>query len=577
MQDRTVSSRFSRLVRVVVVLGLLLGTVAYAQPPAPEPPPVPEQPRAPEPPLSPVAEQIREQIEQRHGAHAATDAGKAAADAVVEFYENNRFTPAWVRPDNLDQLLMALRDMANDGLDPEDYALSELERRRYVLDDAQATAQQRAQFDLLATDACLTALMHLYHGKVDPATLDTHWNFEARQTDRTRGLQAVRDALAQGTVGTLFERARPQHPLYAQLRAALAKLRTVAAEGGWPLLADGPTLKPDSHDPRVPTLRQRLRLAGYSPGDELDDLYDPALEVALKQFQHEQYLVVDGHLGKATLAALNVPVEARIAQLRANLERARWLLHQVQGKFVVVDIAGYQVIYYKDGKPAWRSRVQVGKPYRSTPVFKSEITYLTLNPTWTIPPGILKNDILPKVRRNPGYLAASRIRVLDNQGRELSPASVNWANPRGIVLRQDAGPGNSLGRLVIRFPNNYMVYLHDTPHQGLFASEQRTYSSGCIRVERPRELAELLLDDPVSWNREALDRAIDTMKTQTVMLREPVPLLLAYWTVDLREDGWVGFRPDVYRRDPPLLAALARPRVSPWLPTAAAGPVPARP
>jgi len=235
----------------------------------------------------------------------------------------------------------------------------------------------------------------------------------------------------------------------------------------------------------------------------------------------------------------------------------------------VVDIAGYQVVYYKDGKPVWRSRVQVGKPYRSTPVFKSKITYLTLNPTWTVPPTILKNDILPKLRRNPGYLAANRIRVLDSQGRELSPASVDWANPRGIVLRQDAGPGNSLGRLVIRFPNDYAVYMHDTPHQELFASEQRTYSSGCIRVEHPRELAELLLDDPVQWNRAGIDRAIDTLKTQTVMLPRPVPLLLAYWTVDLREDGRVGFRPDVYRRDPPLLAALARPRVSPWLPAAA--------
>ncbi len=162
--------------------------------------------------------------------------------------------------------------------------------------------------------------------------------------------------------------------------------------------------------------------------------------------------------------------------------------------------------------------------------------------------------------------------MLDGQGRELSPASVHWANPRGVMLRQDAGPGNSLGRLVIRFPNDYAVYLHDTPHQELFAGEQRSNSSGCIRVKRPRELAELLLDDPVQWNRAGIDRAIDTLKTQTVMLRKPVPLLLAYWTVDLHDDGHVGFRPDIYQRDPPLLAALERPRVSAWLPASVAGP-----
>jgi murein L,D-transpeptidase YcbB/YkuD len=541
------------------LLLLLLGMAVHAQTPA-----------MAEPPLDPVAEQIRDRIEQWRARHSEAVAGAELDLAVVNFYEQNRFAPAWTRPGNLDQLLAALREVAGDGLDPQDYALDELQRRRGVLSDPQATAQQRAQFDLLATDACLAALLDLYRGKVDPATLDTHWNFDPRQLDRTRGLQAVRDALARGAISGLFERARPQDPQYGQLREALAKLREVAAQGGWPVLADGATLKPGVSDPRVPLLRQRLRLAGYPAGDATGDRFDAALEAALVQYQREQYLAADGHLGKATLAALNVPVAARIGQLRVNLERARWLLHQLQGRFVVVDIAGYQVIYYNDGKPVWRARVQVGKPYRSTPVFKSAITYITLNPTWTVPPTILKNDILPKLRRNPGYLAANRIRVLDSQGRELSPGSVNWASPRGVVLRQDAGPGNSLGRLAIRFPNDYSVYMHDTPHQELFANEQRLFSSGCIRVERPRELAELLLDDPVAWNRAAIDRAIDTLKTQTVMLRRPVTLLLAYWTVDLHDGGRASFRPDVYRRDGNLLAALDRPRRSPWLAPAAA-------
>jgi murein L,D-transpeptidase YcbB/YkuD len=561
------SSGFPRAVCAVALLGWLALAAAHA-PLAGVEPVAMEQTVASAP--GPVAEQIRERIEQWRLAHAAAATAATPVAALAAFYEQNRFAPTWTRPGDLDQLLAALRGMAADGLDPQDYALDELQRRRHVLDDPQATAQQRAQFDLLATDACFTALLHLYRGKVDPVTLDTHWNFDPRQLDQARGLQAVREALARGAIGELFARARPQHPYYAQLRTALATLRAVEAQGGWPVIADGPTLKPGSRDARVPALRQRLQLVGHAVGGGTDDGYDPTLELALKQFQREQYLVADGHLGKATLAALNVPVAVRIEQLRANLERARWLLHQLQGEFVVVDIAGYRIAYYRDGKPVWRSRVQVGKPYRSTPVFKSAITYLTLNPTWTVPPTILKNDMLPKVRRNRDYLAANRIRVLDGQGREVAPASVDWTSPRGIVLRQDAGPGNSLGRLVIRFPNAYAVYLHDTPHQELFANEQRANSSGCIRVERPRELAELLLNDPARWNRTEIDRAIDTLKTQTVVLTRPVPLLLAYWTVDLREDGRVGFRPDVYHRDPPLLAALARPRVSPWLPAATA-------
>lgn len=518
-----------------------------------------------------VAELIREQVEP---ALSLTGAGQGKAEA--EFYARGRFAPAWTRPGDVDQLLSVLRGVAADGLDPEDYALTELLRRRAVLDDPHATALQRAQFDLLATDACLSALTHLYRGKVDPASLDVHWNIDPRHPGAGRGVQTVREALAQGQLAELFARARPQDALYDRLRAALARWRDMAAHGGWAPVANGAVLKPGMSDPRVPALRRRLQLGGYvSDATDADtaDRYDASLQQALEQFQREHYLVDDGILGAATLTALNVPVAARIEQLRVNLERARWLLHQLHGEFVMVDIAGYGIAYYKDGKPIWQARVQVGKPYRDTPVFKSQITYLTLNPTWTVPPTILRNDILPKVRKNPGYLAANRIRVLDRQGRELAPTTVNWADPRGIVLRQDAGPGNSLGRVVIRFPNDYAVYLHDTPHQALFGQPQRASSSGCIRVERPRELVELLLDDAIRWNRAAIDRAIDTGKTQTVTLENPVPLLLAYWTVDLHEGGRVGFRPDIYRRDPPLRAALDRPRVSPWLvPTGAALP-----
>lgn len=545
--------RLSLIAQIFSLWCLLLGVAAQAQ--------LPEV----EALQSPIAEHIREQVELWRSAQPDANADSGPYKAMALFYEQRQFAPAWAQPDDLEQLLVALQGMADDGLDPEDYALSELQRQRSMLDAPSSTPRQRAHFDILATDAALVALMHLYHGKVAPATLDTHWNFDPRQFDQDQSLDAIRDALLNGTVSTLFERARPQSPLYARLRAALLKLREVATRGGWPVLADGPTLKPDSHDPRVPILRQRLRLAGYVVGeaDATDDLFDPALEEALKQFQREHYLAPDGFLGKATLAALNVPIAARIEQVQANLERARWLLHELHGEFVMVDIAGYQVTYYKDAKPVWRSRVQVGKPYRRTPAFKSKITYLTLNPTWTVPPGIMRNDTLPKIRKDLGYLAANRMRVLDNQGREVSAGSVNWDDPRGIMVRQDAGPGNSLGRLVIRFPNDYLVYLHDTPHQRLFDSEQRSFSSGCIRVEHPRQLAELLLDDPDNWNLAGIDRAIETMKTQTVMLREPIPLLLAYWTVDLRDEGRISFRPDIYTRDPPLIAALAQPRAIP--------------
>jgi murein L,D-transpeptidase YcbB/YkuD len=173
-----------------------------------------------------------------------------------------------------------------------------------------------------------------------------------------------------------------------------------------------------------------------------------------------------------------------------------------------------------------------------------------------VPPTILRNDVLPKVRRNMAYLANNNIRVFDSRGRELDPAAVDWNNPGSITLRQDAGEDAALGRVAIRFPNDYSVYLHDTPHRELFGSQQRAFSSGCIRVERPFELVELLFNDPQNWNRAAFDQLVAGGQTRNINLPKPVPILLAYWTVDLFQDGEIGFKPDIYNRDARVLKAL---------------------
>ena len=267
----------------------------------------------------------------------------------------------------------------------------------------------------------------------------------------------------------------------------------------------------------------------------------------------------DGAVGAATRAAMNVPVSARIDQLRVNLERARWVLHEIKGEFVLVDIAGFDVAYFRNDEPIWTSKVVVGRPYRETPVFKSEITYVVLNPTWTIPPGILAKDTLPAVRRDPAYLTRHRIRVIDGNGREVSPSAVDWSRYRNSVpyqLVQDPGPDNSLGLVKIMFPNPYLVYLHDSPAKALYDRDERAFSSGCIRVAKPFELTELVLNDPEHWNAEAIQAAIATGKTRTVNLAKPVPVLILYWTAQPRPDGQVLFRNDVYARDPQTLAAL---------------------
>jgi murein L,D-transpeptidase YcbB/YkuD len=485
----------------------------------------------------------------------------ALGKALSEFYAQRQYAAAWSDETNVQQLLSGLASVEADGLLPEDYHLTELRTTAEALKDPGLSPAARAEFEISATSAYISALVQLARGKVDPFRLDPTWNFDPAAIDQQQGMSMLQTSIEERTVDQAFAMARPQNPLYAKLRDALAQLRATAAGGGWPAVPDGPTLVPGAKESRVVALRARLVAGGYlDPTLAQSERFDNPLKDAVQRFQSDQYLEADGNVGTDTLAALNVPIDVRIGQVRANLERARWLLHSLQGTFVVVDVAGYTISYYRDGQAVWKSRVQVGKPYRSTPIFRSQITYVTFNPTWTIPPTILKNDVLPKIRQNRSYLANNRIRVLDRSGNIIRASSVNWAHPGGITLRQDAGPGNSLGQVVIRFPNAFAVYLHDTPHQELFEKARRDTSSGCIRVERPLELVELLFNDAQKWNRQAIDERIAAKTTQNVTLPTAIPVLLAYWTVDIGEDGKLAYKPDVYQRDGALLAALDKPQ-----------------
>ncbi len=506
-----------------------------------------------------ISQQIRTHLEQVHDASLPSPqlSNLSLAEAVNQFYQSRNFAPAWTKPAHIEALLRELDAIREDGLNPDDYHLAELRQKHALLLAGNADTVAQADFDLLASAAYLHSLTHLFRGKVIPTTLDAQWNFSLNDIATESALKIVNGAVDSGDITGAYKQARPQHPLYQNGRKALAALRDIEARGGWPSLTTATTLKPGMQDPQVAVLRQRLAGAGYLPAEKTgSNLYDEELTNAVRVFQRENYLDPDGAIGPSTRNTLNISVADRIDQVRVNLERARWLLHDLADSFVVVDIAGYKVYFVKQGKLIWQANVQVGKPYRSTPVFKSDITYITFNPTWTVPPTIYKNDILPKIRRDRGYLAKNNMRVLTSSGKEIDAGSVDWNNPGNVVIRADAGPDNPLGQAVIRFPNPYAVYLHDTSHKELFDSSQRAFSSGCIRVERPLELVELLFNDSGKWNRAAIDSKIAEGKTQNFDLAKPIPLLLAYWTMSLLDVQRVAFKPDIYKRDAPLLKAL---------------------
>jgi murein L,D-transpeptidase YcbB/YkuD len=483
--------------------------------------------------------------------------GMSLPQGITAFYQYRHYEPAWNDGRSLTQLIAALEDLRFDGLDPFEYSLSELKQKHANLPNM-TSFTQRAELDLLASRACITALVHLRMGKLDPYKLESQWNFSSPVLDTQQGLTLLDDAIRQGNLADIFQLARPQQPIYTRMREGLRHLYGIQSAGGWPRIPEGPTLKPGMVDERIIPLRQRLIAAGVLNSDHANGKqFDAALEQAVIQFQREQNLDVDGAVGRQTLAVLNVPVEQRIAQVKANLERGRWLLHEVNGDFVWIDIAGYRIHLYRAGKPVWTSRVQVGKPYRSTPIFKSRISYVTFNPTWTIPPTIFKEDVLPQIRRDPEYLINHRLSVLDGKGNVLDAATIDWQSPGNILLREEAGPLNPLGKVVIRFPNPHAIYMHDTPSKSNFTKGQRAFSSGCIRVERPLELVELLFNDPQRWNRESIENAIATGGTHDVGFSERIPILLTYSTVGITDDGRIAFKQDIYERDPALIAALA--------------------
>ena len=486
--------------------------------------------------------------------------------AVPRFYEDRGWTPAWIvdgRPSSCaGAVAAALRRAGDDALDPADYHLQPLTRLLVRARGGGASPEELAELDLLLTDAFLVLGSHLHQGRVNPVSLEAEWLANRRRLDMTDVLER---ALASGDVAGALEALRPGQPEYRLLRDKLEDLRAVQASGGWETVPDGATLRPGEDAPRVPALRRRLLAAGdLALGDDGEGTrYDADLARAVARFQLRHGLDPDSAVGARTLEELNVPVDARIRQVAVNLERWRWLPEELGRTHLRVNIAGYSVEVREEGDVVLDMRAVVGRTYRQTPMFSASMTYLVLAPFWHVPPGIAANDKLPELRRNPGYVAAQGMTLLDQAThRAVDPATVDFDALTGAEfnrryrLRQDPGPLNALGKVKFMFPNRHNVYLHDTPSRELFARTERAFSSGCIRVERPMELAEHLLRADPSWPSSRIREVARGTVETTVRLAEPVSVHLLYWTAFVDADGRIHFRSDVYQRDTRVRRAL---------------------
>jgi murein L,D-transpeptidase YcbB/YkuD len=515
-----------------------------------------------------VNDEIRKKIErfQMNGRLVVAGEEVAARDILWNLYHENDHAPLWVKQSHIDDLINLVGRAEEEGLLPRDYHYEALSRIRQT---GTSTPAAEADFDILLTDSLMRYMYHMFFGKVNPVDLDSDWNLR-RSLDRDPK-QLVAGAIASDDINLYISDAINLHPYYEKTRALLAEYRQRAAVegGGYPAVPAGPTLRKGMKGSRVALLRKRLQASGQLDDQPVDnpELFDANLEQAVTRFQREAEIDVDGAVGAGTLAALNVSLQSRIDQIRVNMERARWILRDLQASddFVIVNIADFNARLFRNREEVWETRAQVGRTYRKSPIFTADMKYVVFNPTWTVPPGILKRDILPKMKADAtGYLSEKNMKLVDNRtGKEVDPKTIEWAaaTPRNFPYQvvQRPGPDNALGQAKFIFPNSHYVFLHDTNHREHFDDKVRTFSSGCIRIEYPMEFARLVLDDP-DWDDAAIQGVLDTGQTKTVYLNEPLPVFILYWTVDpLTEDGVPRFLPDVYDRDGKIFKALDAP------------------
>jgi len=514
-----------------------------------------------------VRESIRVEIEQLRESGVLSIGGVdiAAGNLLAEVYERRNFAPNWTDRDEILELIAVIKNAAKDGLNTTDYHLEEVEFVYRELGAGNLTSpREQAALDVMLTDSLFRLGYHQRFGKVNPQNLDPTWNFRRELNDQSPAL-VMQQAMDAPSLSEFIDNLVPRGPVYRELQMALIEYRELAASGGWPSITDGPTLKPGATDTRLGAIARRLAVTG-----DISDVrtfaaiteYDEVLEAGVRKFQARHGLASDGVIGPVTLRAMNVPIEHRIEQLRLNLERARWVFDDISEDFIIVNIAGFRAYLVHDGKITWVTKVQVGKTYHQTPVFRDEMKYVVFNPTWTVPYSIATKEMLPRIKNDPSYFENRDFDVKNRSGKIVDPAGIDWTQlSRGnfpYTFVQRPGPRNALGRVKFIFPNEHSVYLHDTPSKSLFGRAERTFSHGCVRISNPFELAELLLD-PKGWDSEKISATLDSAKTTTVYLPKPLPVLLLYWTAEIGPSGDIHFYSDVYERDQRIVTALDEP------------------
>lgn len=475
-----------------------------------------------------------------------------APQALAASYDDDP-RPHWITVDlklayaGLDALRMAREH----GYRPAAYHADAVAERLLPGDDGYDPVRL-AEADLLLTDGIAALAAHLWAGRVHPNDVDVDWHAQREDFDADAILEASRKDPVGALLGVL-----PKAPGYARLVGELARLRAVAEAGGWPVVEGSEVLEGAAPADRVRQVIARLKAEGDLGLDAQAEAFDDTVLEALERFQRRHGLEATRRVDALTLAALQRPVEAHIDDVRVNLERWRWLPDTLGQRYVRVNIPAFTLEAREDDAIVMTMEVVVGRPYRQTPVFSSTMRRVVYNPSWTVPPGIASKDVVPAIQKDAGYLKRKGIQVLKG-GKAVDPSTIDWrkTSPSAVTFRQPPGAANALGKVKLLFPNPFSVYLHDTPSKELFAESRRDFSSGCVRLSKPLDLAAWVLRDQPEGSPEAIAAALASKKETFITVANPVQVHLQYATNWVDDEGVLQRRIDVYERDGRLLEAL---------------------
>jgi len=494
---------------------------------------------------------------------------------LAQIYPPSGGAPVWFAPDgprpSSAAALRALRSAADRGLRPADYDAEALDRAFREATSSGAGSDALARADVALTATVLRFLSDLRFGRVRPQDIEPHYRAKARDAWFVAGL---REAAAQDRLDALIDAAEPAFPVYARLKQVLPRYRALAATPvpALPALTGARAkIVPGDQYVGVPALHDLLVRLGDLPSATprpLDDRYSDALAAGVIRFQARHGLEQDGVLGQQTIAALNVPLAARVTQVELALERMRWLPEFAPGRAIVINVPSFQLWAFADARDTASATLSmpviVGKAVRhETPIFIGEMRAVEFSPYWNVPRNILRNETLPRLTRDPGYLGREDMELVSTRGdgrvlTSVDATSLEALHAGELRVRQRPGAKNALGGVKFVLPNTMEVYLHGTPARELFGRTRRDFSHGCIRVQDPGALAAFVLQGKPEWTADAIGAAMTSGRNRTVPLEASIPVVVFYTTAIVDAGGRAIFLPDVYGHDRRLLAALEK-------------------